>query len=545
MALFSTTKIFIKGEPINLFNSLSLYQEIGHHHMLEISFRMDVFEGQFANVNNLFGARVSVEISASKKNSKEGSLEFVGTITQIKRAKTDFSGDSDEIIIVASSPTIVMDAGPNCRSFKDKKVSDVVKAVINDAGLKCKVAVTSTQHPYLVQHNESDFDYICRLATQYGKWWYYDGADLIFGKPGAKQVDLHYLNDLQEFNFSMVPQPADFKYIANDLGNKKQFSASGQRSNGMAPGLYKSKGNGLLTQASETPKSAFDDAITVQKEALEVNEMQFSGTSDNPDVKLGCKIKVEGIGARAGDGLYYVTKVAHSCNTIGNYENRFEAVSASKDTYPYTNIGVYPVTQNLVGYVVQTHEDPASMGRIKVRLPHHERYEEAWMRMVTPHSGNDWGITFLPEVGDEVLVGFEGGNAEHPIVLGSLYNNKDRIPGDVIVSENNYLKRISTKTKLSITFDDEKKVLTIETPGKNIFVLDDDAKCISMKDMNNNSIEMGPDGITINSSKDLILKAGTNLTQTANQAFSAKANASAELVASGATSIKGATVKIN
>jgi len=261
---------------------------------------------------------------------------------------------------------------------------------------------------------------------------------------------------------------------------------------------------------------------------------------------LGCIVKAKG----AGDGTYYVIKVSHSCNDIGNYENHFEAVSTSNDAYPYTNIGTIPLTHNQVGRVVQTHEDPDDLGRIKVQLPYFEGSEATWMRMITPHAGIDRGIFFLPEVDDEVLVGFEGGNAEHPYVLGCLYNGIDRPP--FAADSENTIKAITTRSGLKIVFNDEKKSLTIETPELGKFTLDDDNQNIEIVDQHGNKITMDSQGITIDSNGDITMKArgdinmdGINIAQTASAAFKASGSASAELSASGNTTVKGAMVMIN
>jgi len=64
------------------------------------------------------------------------------------------------------------------------------------------------------------------------------------------------------------------------------------------------------------------------------------------------------------------------------------------------------------------------MGRIRVQMPWQKALGEVtpWIRVVTPHAGGDKGFHFIPEIGEEALIGFEGGNAERPYMLGGLYN---------------------------------------------------------------------------------------------------------------------------
>jgi uncharacterized protein involved in type VI secretion and phage assembly len=69
-------------------------------------------------------------------------------------------------------------------------------------------------------------------------------------------------------------------------------------------------------------------------------------------------------------------------------------------------------------------QDPDAAGRIKVRFPSLPNNFEAWARVSLPLGGNQTGLWALPEVGDQVVVGFESGDLRNPIVIGSLWNGK-------------------------------------------------------------------------------------------------------------------------
>lgn len=122
--------------------------------------------------------------------------------------------------------------------------------------------------------------------------------------------------------------------------------------------------------------------------------------------------------------------------------------------------------------------------------------------------------------------------------------------------------------KFIITYDEEKKVVVISTPGNNLIEINDDYKQIRLVDQHKNEIKMDSRGITLTSSKDIILKAKGNITMDATMKLSGtakqdislegmnvkvqakigasvKGNATAELSASGQTTVKGAMVMIN
>ena len=79
--------------------------------------------------------------------------------------------------------------------------------------------------------------------------------------------------------------------------------------------------------------------------------------------------------------------------------------------------------------LITNNKDPEKYGRVKVKFPWlSEEDESDWLRVVVPGGGNNRGLLFLPEVNDEVLVGFEQGDINRPYVLGGLWNGQDTPP---------------------------------------------------------------------------------------------------------------------
>jgi uncharacterized protein involved in type VI secretion and phage assembly len=190
-----------------------------------------------------------------------------------------------------------------------------------------------------------------------------------------------------------------------------------------------------------------------------------------------------------------------------------------------------------------------------------------WARLLQFYASNTFGAFFVPEIGDEVVLGYFNHDPSHPVILGSLYS-KNRKPPYTPEAENN-TKAIVTRTKLKVEFDEKDKVITIITPGNNKIVLSDKDKSILLQDQNNNIVKLNPDGILMDSPKDIKINAkcvitidavgkisvtsssadvavsALNITNTANFGFTAKGNATAELSATGQTTVKGAMVMIN
>jgi uncharacterized protein involved in type VI secretion and phage assembly len=165
--------------------------------------------------------------------------------------------------------------------------------------------------------------------------------------------------------------------------------------------------------------------------------------------------------------------------------------------------GLYPAT-------VSDNQDPDGQGRVQVRLPwapdDSDRYD-AWARVATLMAGGSRGSWFVPEVGDEVLVGFEGGSADHPFVVGALWNGRDD-PPQSMDSDNN-VKTLVSREDIRITLDDTAGAvqLTLSTPGGRTVTMSDGGSSLKLEDGNGNSVELAAAGITITAASKLTISA--------------------------------------
>ena len=161
-------------------------------------------------------------------------------------------------------------------------------------------------------------------------------------------------------------------------------------------------------------------------------------------------------------------------------------------------------------------KDPDSQGRVKVALPWAAdaagggRYE-AWARLATLMGGNNRGSWFVPDVEDEILVGFEAGDPRRPYVVGSLWNGKDAPPESMDGAGRNAKKVLRSRNGVVITLDDTdgQETLTLETPGGQKVTLKDGPGSIEVKDSNGNSLKMETSGITVNASAKVTINAST------------------------------------
>jgi uncharacterized protein involved in type VI secretion and phage assembly len=177
------------------------------------------------------------------------------------------------------------------------------------------------------------------------------------------------------------------------------------------------------------------------------------------------------------------------------------------------------------------------------------------------------GAVFWPEAGDEVIVGFLEGDARYPVILGSLYSQKNK-PPEALIDDSNHIKSITTRSNLRLSFNERSKTIAINTPGGNSFSISDEDRAITIADENSNTVHLSAGGIVLDSIKDISLKAtgnitleaggslsmqaakdvlvaGLNISNEAAIGFTGKGAATAELSASGQTTVKGGIVLIN
>jgi uncharacterized protein involved in type VI secretion and phage assembly len=193
-----------------------------------------------------------------------------------------------------------------------------------------------------------------------------------------------------------------------------------------------------------------------------------------------------------------------------------------------------------------------------VRIPVIDKNAQGiWTRVATLDAGQNRGSFFLPEIDDEVIVGFINNDPRYAVTLGMLNSSKN--PAPITAQDANDKKGFTTRSKMHLSFDDNTKTITIDTPAGNSITIDEAGMQIEIKDQNSNKVTMNTSGITLDSPKNVEIKAGVNLTMSAAASLSISAaslsvkadadvsvqGAIAKLSSQGITEITGSIVKIN
>ena len=524
-----------------------------------------------------------IKISAGYDDEEETIFEGIVVRHGIKVSGDNFS----RLVIECRDKAAAMTVGRKNANYIDSKDSDVISKLISDNSLTAAVTATTTEHKELVQYYCTDWDFMLSRAEVNGMVVCVEAGEVTVGPPlsdEAATLVVTYGEDMMEFSAdldsrsqlasveSVAWDPATQAVVVVEESNVTVGESGNITSDDLAEVL------GLDKFCLQSPAPQESGALTDWAKGQQLKaalarirgRMKFQGSSL---AKVGGMIELAGVGERF-NGTVYVSSVEHEIAN-GQWSTRVDFgmsdswFAEQRDLIAPPASGLLPGVEGLqIGVVMKLDEDPAGESRIQVSLPvMRAETEGVWARLASFHASEGIGAFFIPEIGDEVIVGYLNNDPSHPIVLGSLYSSKRAMPYEL--TADNYIKGLMTKEELKIEFDDEKKVITIVTPGNNTVVLSDDGKSILLQDQNDNKVELSDSGIVLDSPKDITVSAqgkiamtavgnielsssggdvteeGLNITHTAQVGFTAEGNATAEVSASGQTTIKGAMVMIN
>jgi len=525
-----------------------------------------------------------IVIEAGYENANQ--VIFQGIITGQSITIDDVIGSTLEV--ECRDQAIKMIVGRKCLTFSQQKDSDIISSIIGTYGLSSSVTATDTTWPMQVQYYVTDWDFILQRAEINGMIVTALNGKVSVFKPDASTTSVltvTYGDNLYSFNAEMDAVSQLGNVTASTWDYTTQAIVTGQSANNVpGPGNISSKtlsqvvGANYQIQTTAPLQNAdlttWSQAQLIKSEYAKIQgEVQTLGTNlANP----GNYITLQGLGDRF-NGDHLVSKVVHDISD-GNWVTEISIglppvwFIEEPDVIAPPASGLLPGARGLFnGTVKQMYQDPDSQYRILVNVPVFDPNGAGiWARLSNFYSTAGAGAFFLPEVGDEVILGFLNEDPRYPVILGSVYSSSKNQPYQSLSpAEKNPLKAIVSKSGIVVQFDDENKILTIITPDKNQVVLSDKDKQITIQDDNQNSIVMSSSGITIKSPKDINIQAdqkvsisgaqgvsiqssggdvtvsGMNISQTAQSQYSAAGNMIAKINGGTELTLQSAMIMIN
>ena len=494
---------------------------------------------------------------------------FKGIITKhALKAKQN----SSVLYLEAKDKSVSLTLRRKNKYFFDQKDSEAIELLCSDSGIDTDLEATTVTNKEMVQYNCTDWDFIISRAEMNSMLVLTDDGKIVAKKPsmsGTSSLTATYGNNVFEFETELDAR-RQFKTVKSHSWNYSDqklqdsdeasftFSESGNISADDLADIFNSNENAINHAAfiTDDELKQWADSYAMKSVLSKIcGKVKVQGTTV---VKPGSVITLAGMSDRF-NGNVFVTGVQHVySNSNFLTEIQFgwnhEWFYKTDDIVENPAAGLIPGINGLhTGIVTQLESDPDNEFRIKVKIPLISNDEDGiWCRIALLDAGNDRGSYFMPEINDEVVMGFVNDDPRHGIILGMLHSSS--LPAPVTASNQNNEKGFYTRSKMKLVFDDDKKSITIITPkNKSIVISDDDGSVILSDDLNN-KITMNSDGISIESQKDIKLKATGNIIAEATQnvdlkatvGLKAKGTATSDFGDSACvTSLKGSMVSIN
>ena len=513
---FNPITISIGKKSLSSFISLQIEQNIGQHHQFQMSVELETGSNRYVHNINSSKEWLGESIVVKAANTPI----FVGVVTnvQLHREGSDFGC----IIVSGYSATYRMETAHSCFSWNDRTIGDVVKKLCEQAKVQLELnpAFKETKD-FICQYEESDFDFIRRLAHQYQEWMYFDGTKLIFGKPRklADPIRLEYGTTLSSLDIGLQTLARSEQVFSYHSGADREMQ---RMTPDLAYGHDKLAGEAFRASLGMFSKPARQHALPRisnetelvnymgRKQAAETAETHYiTAESQVPTLRVGSVVSLySSFLKRVGNlseeslGNFIIIEITHEVSQGSYYKNRFKAIPATIKALPSPKVRM-PLAETQMATVL-SNADPEGKGRVRVRMNWQtDGMQTSWVRVMTPDGGSssdvksNRGFVFIPEVGDQVLLGFRHGDPARPYVMGSLFNGTTGNGG----GSNNSIKSLKTRSGISVILNDDNKSLAIKDAGGSSIHLDG----------NGNILINAPKNIQFHAGNDMSLMVGHDL----------------------------------
>ena len=522
---FNPITISVGKKSLSSFISLQIEQNIGKHHRFQMAVELETGSNRYVHNINSSKDWLGESIVVKAANTPI----FVGVVTnvQLHREGSDFGC----IIVSGYSATYRMETAHSCFSWNDTTIGDVVKKLCEQAKVQLELNPEFKENKdYICQYEESDFDFIRRLAHQYQEWMYYDGTKLIFGKPKklADPIRLEYGTTLSSLDIGLQTLARSEQVFSYHSGSDREME---RMTPDQAIGHDKLSGGAFRASLGLFSKPARQRALPRisdeselinymdRKQAAETAETHYiTAESQVPTLRVGSVVSLyssflERVGniSKESLGNFIIIEITHEVSQGSYYKNRFKAIPATIKALPSPKVRM-PLAETQMATVL-SNADPQGKGRVRVRMNWQTNgMQTGWVRVMTPDGGSsddvksNRGFVFIPEVGDQVLLGFRHGDPARPYILGSLFNGVTGKGGFAA----NHKKSLTTRSGSTVTFDDTAHTILLQTTRANKIFIDELNGTITISSAE--EVNVNTKNVNINASENMNVNVGKNFT---------------------------------
>jgi Rhs element Vgr protein len=507
-----------------------------------------------------------IEIKAGYRANEETVFKGIVIKHGIKIRK-----QASVLVIECKDKAVKMTVANKNKYSRDVKDSEVMEELIDAYSLDKEVEGTTLVQKQVVQYNCSDWDFMISRCDVNGLLCIPNDGKIKIGKPdltSAAALTIQYGATIHDLD-AEIDARFQFKSVKGSSWNfsDQELLDSVEAEDPQVPEVGNLSADTLANVVGEIELRLFHGGkieepelqALVNAKLLKNRLAKVRGkvrTDGTAAVRAGQFIQLNGVGERF-EGKLFVTAIRQQIEK-GSWETVFQFglnpewfVETYRVELPMA-AAMLPAVQGLqIGIVTQLENDPDGEDRIMVRLPIvHKEDEGVWCRISTLDAGQERGMVFRPELNDEVVVGFLNNDPRHGVVLGMCHSSAK--PAPIPGSDDNHEKGYTSRSKMKLLFNDDKKSLNIETPAGNKLIITEEDQKIHLEDQNGNMITMNEDGIKIESTKDIVLKAsgdvkveGSNLNLKGSGQTKVEGSGGAEISSGGTTNVKGSMVNIN
>lgn len=524
-------------------------------------------ESDFAMSNgDRFVPGALIEISAGSSDQQD--VLFKGVI--VRQELKVREGSSPQLVVNCRHQAMKLTVGRKSNYFFDSTDSDVISELFERAGVPVSVEDSGVRHEQLVQYDASDWDFCLLRAQANGMAALTRDGRVLVQKPdisGSPVSELLFGATViaMDLRLESRQQYASVKSVSWDKASQEVSETEGGNPGIDTPGNLSSEELaevvGLDHYVTRHPELSAEEAGNWSGATwLESQINRVSGRikcEGIGSIQVGDMVTLSGVGARFS-GNAYVTGVRHEFDLAQGWKTHLqfggiEALDPEKSGVSAPKAaGLLPAVNGLQIATVVSNEDPENEFRVRVKMPLADPDDEgAWARVACLDAGSDRGFFIRPEIGDEVVLGFLNDDPRQAMVLGML--NSSANPAPLEGSDQNHEKVYQSRSGMKLYFDDEKKILKLETPAGNTLSLDEDEQSVVLKDQHDNSITMNSEGIsiespaaiTMNAGSDISLDAGGSLHGTGGTDLKMQGASGAELTSNAIAKVQGSLVQIN
>lgn len=380
---------------------------------------------------------------------------------QVLTIEPEFGAGGCSVRVRAFDRAHVLHSARRVRTFQNQTTGDIVGKVVSEAGLSARCDVPGEPHEFVQQDNETDWDFIWRLADRAGLEFVVDDKLGELRRPtAASPIDLDWPGKLRSFRprITAVQQVGEATVRARDPLSGQVIAVSATRPEQIAQiGIKRSSvvlADAAVHVATEPVATPAEGKVLAQAllDRLANGYIAAEGIAPgNPKIRAGSAVNVTGVGANFS-GIYRVASSVHVLRS-GSYETQFA------NSVEHTAVGMLGAgaarsapdfgSQLVIG-IVTNNDDPEGFARVRVSYPAlSDELEGAWARIASTSAGNERGLMMLPLVGEEVLIGFEHDDTRRPYVLGSLFHGTAE-PGDDLLQDRDGSFALKSDTKIHI-----------------------------------------------------------------------------------------------